>query len=178
MPDDGPKPKGRSMSTQSEALARIEAKDILRFFRKVSVCGPAQCWTWIACKNKDGYGWFALGRTPVCAHRFSHQIVHGSPAPGNEIRHTCNNPACVNPNHLIEGTHLENMRDRDATGWKPSARFSGESNPAAKLSDMAVREIRRMRSESTISCKKIGAVFGVSGATVARILNGKIWGHV
>ena len=64
------------------------------------------CWEWIGSKNKDGYGTLHDAR----AHQISYEMFYGKLPDGLEIMHTCNNPSCVNPGHLVAGTHQENMQ--------------------------------------------------------------------
>lgn len=83
-----------------------------RFWAKVAVSDG--CWEWCGHRDKDGYGTLRVGGTQVRAHRFSYELHHGHT--DLLVRHTCNNPPCVNPAHLLPGTHLENMADRKAAG--------------------------------------------------------------
>ena len=69
------------------------------------------CWEWNAHKNKKGYGVISVDGKPEYAHRISYMIFNGKISEGLIIRHICDNPKCVNPNHLILGTHKDNMLD-------------------------------------------------------------------
>lgn len=97
-------------------------KRIARFKKKYIEAGPDECWLWTAATNMWGYGSF--GDTPfttIGAHVFAWVLVNGrEPNPGMIIRHTCDIPACVNPKHLIEGTHQDNALDRSTKGrgWR------------------------------------------------------------
>jgi hypothetical protein len=91
-----------------------------RFWEKVDVRGPDECWEWTASCNKWGYGHFRWNGTMGKAHRVSWELEHGEPPPprgsGLEVCHTCDNPPCVNPAHLWLGTSQENAQDRQAKG--------------------------------------------------------------
>lgn len=94
-----------------------------RFWSKVRVLDSDQaCWLWTASLTTRGYGQFTwaarFGRTaPVGAHRVAYELTHGIEIPqGQEILHSCDNRACVNPKHLSLGTHTDNMRDASQKG--------------------------------------------------------------
>jgi hypothetical protein len=85
-----------------------------RFWSKVPVRIPGECWEWAGRKDKDGYGYLRVGSSQIRAHRFSYELTHG---PVNAlIRHRCNNPGCVNAEHMLPGDHQDNMNDRMAAG--------------------------------------------------------------
>jgi hypothetical protein len=85
-----------------------------RFWSRVDK--GAGCWEWTGGKS-DGYGQLCdeYGRK-VRAHRYSYTIHHGPIPSGRVVRHTCDNPGCVNPSHLLLGTQLDNAADRDVRG--------------------------------------------------------------
>jgi hypothetical protein len=143
-----------------------------RFWGKVSrkESGPADCWLWQGSKRGDGYGKFHLlnehgQEIGITAHRLSYALANGRwPQPSKMIMHTCDNPACVNPAHLQEGTRSENLSDC----WKKNRRgrsretrygtsFWRSGNPgralhgSSPLTEWDVREIRRMASAGELS---------------------------
>src|SRR6266567_7092181 len=89
-----------------------------RYWEKVDVRGPDECWPWTASRHPYGYGWFRLDqKTMVQAHRYGLTLALGRPIkPGYESCHTCNNPPCCNPKHLYEGTHQDNAQDSIRAG--------------------------------------------------------------
>ncbi|CRK82989.1 HNH endonuclease signature motif containing protein [Neobacillus massiliamazoniensis] len=70
------------------------------------------CHIWNACTDKDGYGKFKMDGKPMRANRVSYQQHKGEIPKGLIVRHTCDNPACVNPDHLILGTQKQNNDDK------------------------------------------------------------------
>lgn len=97
-----------------ELLAMQYAADwIERFVAQVDQSGD--CHTWVGTKNNSGYGMFSIGGRGHLAHRLSYLIAGGQPNQ-QVIMHTCDNPSCVNPAHLVAGTYATNMADMDAKG--------------------------------------------------------------
>jgi len=81
-----------------------------RFWAKVIVLCPDDCWEWAAAKNAKGYGVIGNGKRLILAHRLSYEIHSKSIIPPKKlILHKCNNPSCVNPSHLIVGDHSLNQ---------------------------------------------------------------------
>ncbi len=88
-------------------------------------------------------------------------------------RHTCDNRWCIRPDHIIAGTHLDNVRDRDERGRTAK----GVMQYCAKLNPEKVREIRQL-SESGMSGREIARHFGMGKSPIARIIRGERWKHV
>lgn len=91
-----------------------------RFWRHVDMSGD--CWEWRAARDTDGYGRFRIGGRGTSnrkAHRIAYERTYGEIPPGLLIRHTCDNPGCVRPEHLILGTHKDNAEDRRLRGRMP-----------------------------------------------------------
>jgi hypothetical protein len=99
------------MRSTSPALA-LHLVDPERFWSCVEVAGEKDCWPWSCARTDKGYGsFYVLGRT-VGSHRVAWSLHHGrSPGPRIVIRHTCDNPPCVNPLHLVSGTQADHNRE-------------------------------------------------------------------
>lgn len=87
-----------------------------RFWSKVDIKSPGECWNWKAFRNSRGYGMVgALGKVRS-AHRVAWMFTHGEISSDICVCHKCDNPACCNPNHLFLGTVKDNMHDKVIKG--------------------------------------------------------------
>lgn len=147
-----------------------------RFWMQVDKNGPihpivGQCWLWTGSKHK-GYGRLKIRGRQILAHRFSWELHNRQRIPDNlQILHSCDNPACVRPEHLSVGTTLDNSVDAQQKGRLPV----GEQQYAAKLTEQQVIEIR---SRSTENKSALSREFGISRTQLGRIIAGQKWRHV
>jgi hypothetical protein len=146
---------------------------------KVDKQGPNECWPWIGFRNEYGYGRTEIKKVAYYAHRVIFDLVNPGQitraAPKNMhsdqfIRHTCDNPPCCNPAHLVRGTHRENMRDKVVRGRMPD--FSRDKGPRCKLTMEQVAEIRRIAGYG-ISSGEIARLFDVSKPTAKSAISGR-----
>ena len=94
---------------------------------------------------------------------------------GMVVRHSCDNPPCVNPEHLLLGTQADNMADKINRGRANVPH--GERHTSAKLTADDVRDIRQFLADGE-SCRSIGRAYGVSHQVVSDIKLGKSWRSV
>jgi hypothetical protein len=74
------------------------------------------CWIWKGPKSVNGYGSFQYRRTSNSAHRIAFEFLKGPIPEGLQVLHRCDNPPCVNPEHLFLGTNLDNVKDKVQKG--------------------------------------------------------------
>jgi hypothetical protein len=139
------------------------------------------CWEWTG-TMAHGYGYFWSGRTNRRAHRVMWERVFGPIPEGMNVRHRCDNPRCVRPDHLELGTQAENIGDVVARGrrWKggrPIERHRGEWNGRAKLTWAIVEEIRASYTGARGQKSDLAAKYDVSKSSIGRILDRKSWTH-
>lgn len=122
---------------------------------------PEACWIWKGSFNSNGYGWHFIGSERIYAHVFALTRKQLKPSPNHFACHTCDNPACVNPNHLYWGTPQENMTDMY------NRKRNGQHKILKKLSKEQVIEIYN----ATGTMRDIATRYGVSRQTVCNIKN-------
>lgn len=150
--------------------------NLSRFHSKYSIDTDSECWEWTGRLNEHGYGVFVVGHaTPRLAHRTIFEHMHGSIPSGLVVMHVCDNRRCVNPDHLRLGTQADNVQDMMQKCRHVSVGQPGSSNPAAKLNERSVEEIRKLYSNGGITMERIAKRFGVCQATVSTIVNYKRW---
>lgn len=134
------------------------------------------CWEWQRARNRKGYGHMRWGGKVHGAHRLAYEAFVG-PVEDLHVLHCCDNPRCVNPDHLFLGTHADNMADKMAKGRARGGRLCGEAHSQAKLTEADVIEIRS-RLALGHTQHAIAADLGVSQKLVSQIKLGRCWGHV
>lgn len=144
---------------------------IARFWRKVDIRGPNECWAWLAGRNRKGYGVVSAkpGQSRL-SHVRSFLISVGATG-GFFVLHKCDNPRCVNPKHLFLGTNRDNMEDMREKGR--SRRGSKHHN--AKLQEESVLEIRQLLNSGRTGAS-VAAQYGVSVMTISFIKTRRRWG--
>lgn len=182
---------------RSKCYLQKSKTPLQRFWEKVDKKGPVpshvpeigNCWVWLGCINKFGYGEFQYKSFHHMApHRWIYQEINGALG---ELHccHKCDNRACVRPAHLFSGTAKDNAQDKERKGrgnhpipkqkpQKISRVRKGVNTWNAKLDDSKVIEIRKILDSKTVSQYEIAIKFGVCQAVISGIKMGKIWTHV
>ena len=133
-----------------------------RFWGRVDRSG--ECWLWTAGKS-GGYG--VVGHNSQKAHRVAWELTIGPIPQGMQVLHRCDNPPCVNPEHLFLGTNHDNMLDRQAKGRTKNL-FTSDTHPFKVLDSADIRMIRTLR-RSGWKQRELAVVFGVSRGHIAQL---------
>lgn len=145
-------------------------EQVKRFWSKVDKNGANGCWNWQGWKDRQGYGHAIIKRRKVKAHRFSWMIYNAVIPAGLCVLHKCDNPSCVNPEHLFLGTRKDNAVDKMNKGRC----LYGEKHCLVKITEeQAMSILSDPRSNYAI-----GKEYGISNQQVSRIKTGKRWRHL
>ncbi len=148
-----------------------------RFWEKVDVRGPDDCWEWIVSKDSFGYGCLRVDGKLRCATHVLFYLRHNYwPSKGKTCNHTCDNPGCLNLKHLYLGTQKSNARDREERGRGNHPK--GEHHGKAKLTERKVYEIKRLLKQGIMTQRELGRKFGVDPTHISCINTGKVWRHI
>lgn len=137
---------------------------------KYKIDRSSGCWAWSLFTDKDGYGSVKVKGKNQRAHRVSFEIANGVKLePGQVVMHLCDNPSCVNPDHLRAGTQKENISDMFRKGRNPDQQ--GESNNGVKITEEQAIAVY------TDSCSGVDAArkYGVRRDNVKAIRAGRSW---
>lgn len=145
----------------------MNANDITRFWSHVDVRGDAECWPWTSARSDAGYGTFSMGGRAGgmrIASRVAYEITNG-PAGTAHVRHTCDNPPCCNPAHLILGSRADNMRDMAV-------------RERSRTTKLTARDVAVIRTSADLPTSDLARKFGVSKSNIVQIRAGVTWKHV
>lgn len=129
------------------------------------------CWRWNGEKRRRGYGKFYFQSKAWVASRLAYILYHGR-HPSHLVCHRCDNPGCINPLHLFDGTTQDNAIDMVSKGRNVKVR--GVSGKRSPLTEDSVREIKRL-SATGINNAELGRRFGVHRSTIRVIVTGCYW---
>lgn len=141
------------------------------------------CWIWQRAlsgprwNQGKGYGFINFTRgegKTYKAHRVAFYFAYGRWP--QICRHTCDRSVCVNPDHLLDGTQADNMKD--AVSRDTIRRVRGEAAPSVRLTEARVREIRTRYAGGGCSHRSLAAEYGVGPRTIGALLARRTWAHV
>jgi len=158
--------------------SRGEIPLIDRFLPKIIEDTINGCWIWNARRDALGYGWIRISHEKgvAPAHRVSWMLFKGPIPEGNGpkaralILHKCDNPSCVNPDHLFLGTDADNCADRD----KKERQARGSKAGRARFSENNVQDIRSLKKNG-LTIKEISKRYDAPEGTVSNICSGATW---
>lgn len=139
---------------------------------------PNGCWEWVAARDPNGYGRFGNGgrTSAILAHRYSYLMHYGEFDRRRHVLHSCDNPPCVNPEHLSLGDAYDNAHDAIAKGRHvPPPHPRGTAHPRARLTDEQVIEMREIYARGGVSQRQLSLMFLLSQPCVGRVLRGETY---
>jgi hypothetical protein len=152
-------------------------KQIAKFWAKINILGPDDCWEWKSPTSSKGYGRYTVGGKTIYAHRIAWELTHGSIPKGLFVCHHCDNRKCINPNHMFLGTNQDNVDDMVNKGRNFIPK--GEKQGSAKLTEEQVMEIRRLYTTLECTSREIlGKLYNVSSRQISAIINREYWRHI
>jgi hypothetical protein len=147
------------------------------------VASPNQgCWLWSGCVGRDGYGKLKRGGKTLRAHRVFYEAHKGPIPEGLLVCHSCDNPLCVNPDHLWVGTQVDNEKDKDQKGRRsPSPSIShpermpwGVRVNTARLTAANVWTIRGSSESAKVWAERLN----VNKSTIYRVRTRSTWARL
>jgi len=160
-------------------IPRIGSLNIqnLKYCYKLNIY--SNCWEWIGSKNSKGYGrkWDSNRKRCWTAHRLVYELFHGQLKSSKiQVCHTCDNPPCVNPDHLFLGTNQDNQIDSRNKGRLSNRK--GSKHPGHILTEKQVRRIKKvLQSDKTMKNRDLLAQqYDISLATITSISDNRNWG--
>lgn len=130
------------------------------------------CLIYAGNKNHEGYGVIGLNYKTRKVTRVLMELMGHKLSRKDLVCHRCDNPACVNPNHLFIGSSIDNVRDMISKGRD----VRGEKHHSAKISEKDVEKMISMSKD--MSYKEIGDQFGISAVAAWKVVRGKTWRHI
>jgi hypothetical protein len=157
-------------------------EQIAKFYSRVEAIPEAGCKVWLGAVDQCGYGKLTINSEFKRAHRVAWEMARGSIPKRMLICHRCDNPACVNIEHLFLGDQSVNMRDmhskkrhmmRDKR-WAIGLNHHGENNPRAKLTAAAVKHIR----ECDLSAPQLAKQYNIHRNQIYAIRKRESWRNI
>lgn len=147
-----------------------------RLWEKVQIGSPSDCWFWKGALSSDGCGRININHKTLKVSRVVWTITYGKIPSGLCVCHKCDNPLCVNPNHLFLGTQADNVADMIRKGRDHKA--VGEKASNAKLNVSFVRRIRNLYATGKYNQMDLARMFNLPHTTAWSILRRKNWTHI
>ena len=172
------KPLSARKQTERELLnSSNEWKNIFKKHMMSNIILKNNCFEWQKSRDQNGYGETSFKHVTLSAHRVTFLLFKGPIPLNHEVCHTCDNPPCINPDHLFSGTDLENVRDKVNKG----RHIFGEKVKVSKLTNEQVLEIKMVyknRTSHRWGAKKLSKKFGVSDTAICYVAHNRNWAHI
>ena len=137
------------------------------------------CWIWQGGKTNFGYGTIGIGNNKTeLVHRLAYKFWDGEVSSDLFVCHHCDQPLCVNPNHLFLGTNQDNIDDKMYKGRAYTGVHKGELNVRSSLTDKQVKELKYDLFKRNMKQVDLCEKFGVSRDVVSSIFRGRTWTHI
>lgn len=160
----------RCKETDQTGREMTKRPPLERLWEKIDRRGERDCWPWNGQRDTDGYGIFSYRQIAWKAHRAAYELIKRRKIPvGKIVRHSCDNPPCCNPEHLLVGTYADNNKDKCDRGRQ--RHLSGDSCPWKKVTSEDVKIIRASKEGLT----RLAARFGISKSHAWSIRTRKCW---
>jgi hypothetical protein len=156
---------GNTLCVNPQHLVVRTSED--RFWAKVEK--TEGCWLWKGARSANGYGTVWHKGKCYAAHRLSWVFAHGAEPTTEVIRHSCDNPSCVRPDHLVPGTQADNVHDMIDRGRQVVVK--GERVALAKLTNAQVRVLKRAKRLG-LALQELSVLVGLSEINVRHALSG------
>lgn len=164
------------MPNKFKYIPILTEHEIKRFHAAIKKKNIEECWPWIFKLSNDRYGKFSIRGSLYLAHRIAFYLENKID-PGPElVCHTCDNPPCCNPRHLILGSSYRNIIDSVNKGRHSSVILEGERRPNSKLTNLQVKEIRWKRLLG-FTYMDLGKEYNVHWSTI-RLVCTTTWDHI
>lgn len=159
----------------------MNKNDIQRFLDNVDK--TESCWIWKGKGCSWGYGRMRIDGKQERTHRISYKLFKGEIPEGLFVCHSCDNPICVNPDHLWLGTASDNHKDMVQKNrhfvpeykFKKGTKFKGEKNGKSKLTRKQVNEIRSKYIPRAYTQKMLAEEYDVTPDNIKQIISRKTW---
>jgi hypothetical protein len=150
-------------------------RNYIRFYDRCIPEPNSGCWLWLGEIALRGmpYGKFKMNGKTRAAHHVSFELFNGQRIPGFQVLHHCDNPYCVNPEHLYLGTHADNMRDKISRN-----RCAKGEQLRSKLTADQIITIRSRYDGRRGFYAKVAREFSVDGSTIRDIVLRNLWKHI
>lgn len=144
-----------------------------RLWSRVDICGPDDCWEWLAGKSL-GYGRIWINKNVYHAHRVLYELMVAPIPDGLFVLHHCDNPGCVNPKHLFIGNQADNMADASRKGRVAK----GELNGRSKLTNAQIISIREEYAQGNIRRMELADKYNTTYSNIGFIVRRKKWKNI